>query len=550
MSEGTHTDGAAMAPRRPPGGKKMPRTKALLLTVLMLLFARPGFSVEINYSLQCDAFATASIGALGDLVGNPEDIRDGKEATALVFSGSTVPSGAFWNGVAEVHLGRAVPNITRVEIVHGLPGIGGGTWELFLRVGAVWQSILVGFSNFDSTTDVVTLLATNVSGAKVVARGGNGITAPSNYQLFELRVIGPQTSFLCNEQTLGFFGLKSCGLDTDSCSGLGNSSRDPTTLYSFVPGASEVTDHGIVRVGLGRADVDGLAFSPVHGLLAFELVDSDQGSPSGSRLVHIAPIGAGATALGGVLPGRNIRGAAFDAEGQLWAVDANADELLIIDPVSGNPVGAAIPLLLGGSPFNLGEMCDIAFRRDGLLTLTHGSATLYALNVQTGELTEVFQDDQADDEIGSLPTHAGIAFSPLSPFDLYAYDVRQREDIFLYETEQGVTRTEVYSDIIPDYNAGLGDLASQTRGCAELPQPVSGLQLEAVDGGIRLQLQWSDDASADGYVIFHDGDGAGPFFHLTGSAVSGSPGLTIQMPEDDIYFLVAGDNPCGIGPKH
>ena len=242
--------------------------------------------------------------------------------------------------------------------------------------------------------------------------------------------------------------------------------------------------------------------------------------------------------------------AAFDAEGQLWVVDANADELLIIHPLSGNPVGAAIPLLLGGSPFDLREMCDIAFRRDGLLTLTHGSATLYVLDVQTGELTEVFQDGEADDEIGSLPTHAGIAFSPLSPFDLYAYDVRQREDIFLYEMEQGVIRTEVYSDIVPDYNAGLGDLASQTPGCAELPKLVSGLQLESVDGGVRLRLQWTDDASADSYLIFYDGDAAGPFFHLRGSAVSGSPWLKIQMPEDDTYFLVAGDNPCGIGPKH
>jgi hypothetical protein len=346
------------------------------------------------------------------------------------------------------------------------------------------------------------------------------------------------------------FGLKSCGLDTTSCPGLGNSSRNPTTLYSFVPGAPDVTDYGIVRVDGFAADVDGLAFSSAHGLLAFELMDSSQGPPSASRLIRFEPVSAASTSVGVGLVGRNIRGAAFDAAGQLWAVDAIADELLIIDPLSGFPVGAGIPLLLGGSPFNLGEVCDIAFRRDGLLTLAHGSATLYALNLQTGELTEVFQDNEADDEIGSLPTHAGIAFSPLSSFDLYAYDVRQREDIFLYEMEEDMMRTEVYSDIVPDYNAGLGDLASQMPGCAGLPELVSGLQLEPVNGGFHLQLQWSDDASADRYVIFHDGDGAGPFFHPSGSVVSGSPGLTIPMPEDDTYFLVAGDNSCGIGPKH
>ncbi|TDI13205.1 MAG: hypothetical protein E2P04_03810 [Acidobacteria bacterium] len=343
------------------------------------------------------------------------------------------------------------------------------------------------------------------------------------------------------------FGLKSCGLDSDTCSGLGNSSNKPTTLYSFQPGGALV-EHGIV----GRIDADGLAFSPVHGLLAFELVDSSQGPPSGSRLILIDPVTAASTAVGGVLSGRNIRGAAFDAGGQLWVVDTNADELLIIDPLTGNPQGAAIPLSLGGSPFNLGELCDIAFRRDGLLTLTHGSATLYVLDTQTGELTEVFQDNEADNEIGSLPTHAGIAFDPLSPFDLYAYDVRQREDIFLYEIEIGMVRTEVYSDIVPDYNAGLGDLASETPpGCAGLPELISDLQLETANGGFHLVLQWSDEASADGYVIFNDSDGAGPFFHVSGSAVSGSSGVFLPMPEDDlVYILVAGDNACGIGPKH
>jgi hypothetical protein len=59
--------------------------------------------------------------------------------------------------------------------------------------------------------------------------------------------------------------------------------------------------------------------------------------------------------------------------------------------------------------------------------------------------------------------------------------VRQREDIFLYEIDSGMVRTEVYSDIVPDYNAGV----------------------------------------------------------------------LIPMPEGDlVYFLAAGDNPCGTGPKH
>ena len=53
------------------------------------------------------------------------------------------------------------------------------------------------------------------------------------------------------------------------------------------------------------------------------------------------------------------------------------------------------------------------------------------------------------------------------------------------------------------------------------------------------------------YFLFRDTDAAGMFLLQNGQADSGTTGLTITMPSDDIvFYLVAGANiPCGIGPK-
>jgi hypothetical protein len=520
-----------------------------LLLALTFVFLAPVAQAQIiNYSVQCDTFASASLETLGILSGQPETIHDDDEGTHLAFLGERV-IGAFWGGEAQVDLGRVVPDMTRIEVVHAMSGTGGGSWEIAVRVGAVWQIVLGGSGNFPTTTDGYDVLVSDVSAVRVRVRGGNGIISPSNYHLFELRVLGPHSSFLCADQLQGFFGLKSCGLDHETCSGLGNSSMDPVTLFTFLPGGGDVTEHGTVRINQGRVDVDGLAFSEIHGLLAFELLDSEFGIPTGSRLIEINTVSAGGTPIGPVLAGRNIRGAAFDQLGQLWAVDATNNELLQIHPGVGVQIGSAVPLTRNGAPFNLSEATDIAFRRDGLLLLTHASASMFAVNPLTGVMALVFQDGEADDETASLPTHAGLAIPPLAPFHAYAYDVRQREDLFRYQFDLGGLRTELHSEIVPNYNAGMGDLASRTPPCALPPGAVNGLEVEVANNGQSLQLRWTENPGAAGYVVFRDDESAGPFFHTHGSTISGAGGLTFQMPEGDSYFLVAEDGSCAIGPK-
>lgn len=76
------------------------------------------------------------------------------------------------------------------------------------------------------------------------------------------------------------------------------------------------------------------------------------------------------------------------------------------------------------------------------------------------------------------------------------------------------------------------------------------LVLSRASGGADLNFKWTDTTSADDYVVLQDTVPNGAFATLTGSAVTGTTGLTVPMPPGSlIYFLVAGRNAvCGEGP--
>ncbi len=94
----------------------------------------------------------------------------------------------------------------------------------------------------------------------------------------------------------------------------------------------------------------GLTISAANGLVAFELEKSGS-TTTGSTLTSIDTSTALATTMGGMLSARDIRGAAFDSSGALWAIDSASDELIQSDPTSGLLIGSAINLMLGSMPF-------------------------------------------------------------------------------------------------------------------------------------------------------------------------------------------------------
>jgi len=273
------------------------------------------------------------------------------------------------------------------------------------------------------------------------------------------------------------FGLKSCGSGSPGVCSSGNvpNSLPPAHLFSFEEDGSQFTDIGAVNIGGTEIDADGLALSSTHGLLGFELVKSGF-STVGSTLISINPNTAVATPIGSNLNGRDIRGAVFDQFDNLWALDAQNDEVLQIDPATGSVVNTPISLTLSGNLFNLSSVSDIAVKADVtffIVDFTNSSgSSIYTLNTGNGSLTLVHTDSTVGLD-GNITGAAGAAFSSETPPDaLFTYDAVFDEDIFRYDIDSGFSRTLLYSDVINSFNAGRGDLASITP-TEPVPEPLT-----------------------------------------------------------------------------
>ncbi len=231
-------------------------------------------------------------------------------------------------------------------------------------------------------------------------------------------------------------------------------SDPPTTLFRFVEGGGFFTIGFVTRSG-SNLDVDGLAMNADGELYGFEVFDG-----SASQLLRIDTSTAVATSIGPQLVGRDIRGAVFDSLGRLRVLDAASSELLEIDPDTGAVLGSPGPLTLGGSPFGLTTLSDIAQRPYGPFIVSDVNS-FYALDTSTGAL-QLLHTDAVPGPDGFTVSLAGLALSPNASDSqtLFTYDVTQDDDIFAYDSGSGFARSLLHPDIIPGYNAGRGDLAA------------------------------------------------------------------------------------------
>ena len=271
------------------------------------------------------------------------------------------------------------------------------------------------------------------------------------------------------------FGLKSCGSANPPVCGAGvvGNSLPPTSLYSFQADNAFATFNnvGSVQRGGSDLDVDGLAIAG-NELFAFELTKSGFVTTA-STLVTIDAGTATASIVQTTLIARDIRGAVFDAQGTLLAIDAAANELLSINTMTGTVIGSAIALTLNGNPYDLGDDSDIAFNASGTMYLGD-SFDLFTLDRNAGALTNIFTESNPGTD-GSIPVFTGLAFTDGLPVDaLIAYDVAFDEDVFRYDIDTGFARTQLLSNILPLVNAGRGDLAANV---AVVPIPAGVLLL-------------------------------------------------------------------------
>ncbi len=226
-------------------------------------------------------------------------------------------------------------------------------------------------------------------------------------------------------------------------------SQPPTHLYVFEEDGSAFTDLGELLVNGASVDADALAIAPTGELYAYQVFGPD------SQLLSVDLDTATGTPIGMALFGREIRGAVFDLQARLWVADALSDEVMQIDPATGEIIGTPVALTLDGADFDLSTVCDLAVRSDGRITVCHNNE-IYALDPTAGGLSPR----------GSAPTSyafAGLTYSAGAdcPLHVFFYDVSHSDDVGYLVEFAAYSVNVQYPNVVPQYNAGRGDLAAQ-----------------------------------------------------------------------------------------
>jgi hypothetical protein len=233
-------------------------------------------------------------------------------------------------------------------------------------------------------------------------------------------------------------------------------SDPPATLFHFEEDGSAIQTVGVITVEGNQVEVDGLAVDVGGNLFGFVAGDAS------SLLISIDPVTAVGTGLGYV-SGRIVRGAAFGPSGELMAIDTNESAIVEVDPANGAQMGPAVPLTLDGSPIEVASGTDLVINPAGTALLSTNSVDIFQVDLSTGVLTLLFSDTEPGPD-GIAPHGTGLALAEdATDNHLLLFDVNFDDDLFKYDLDAAHARTLLFTDIIPGYNAGRGDLASFPR---------------------------------------------------------------------------------------
>ena len=93
------------------------------------------------------------------------------------------------------------------------------------------------------------------------------------------------------------------------------------------------------------------------------------------------------------------------------------------------------------------------------------------------------------------------------------------------------------------------DFTFDVQCCTPTPGYVSDLQVSIT--GQQIHIGWSDVQDAEDYVLYQEVSSGGLFQTVAATSQSGQSGLTLPLPSQSMYYLIAGRNStCGEGLKH
>mgnify|MGYP000633944655 CR=1 FL=1 len=243
------------------------------------------------------------------------------------------------------------------------------------------------------------------------------------------------------------------------------------TLFRFTEDGTNFTVIGQLRIDNQPVQIDGLAISTQTGLLGFQISSTDPNVESGrSRLVRINPLNASITIVGDWFPGV-VRAADFDVTGRLWALDAQTNSLLQVDPNNGSVLSSTVI----APTVDITNLSGLVFTAEGPAYLSQSNQSqtdFYIIDPNTAQVGLVLSDNVSEpDCVRPLPLRlVDMETSPNRPGNIFGLEVYGCDDIFIVGGSFG--RSVLYSNIIPNYNGGPGDLAALLS-CSQCPADVN-----------------------------------------------------------------------------
>ncbi len=165
----------------------------------------------------------------------------------------------------------------------------------------------------------------------------------------------------------------------------------------------------------------------------------------------------------------------------------------------------------------------------GAYAVRRGDGRLYVVLVNKATTVITVDVAVAGGLTGILETYAMDAAQEWGPRD------------FLTPTSTGFVLD------LPARSAWL--VVGQETPCA-VPAAPAGLRVARAGSGpaATLHFTWDDVGGATGYAVREDASPAGAFATVTGTATSGTTGLTVPLPAGNRFYLVAARNACGESP--